>query len=94
MQGNVEQGYLELGVREKQRGGSEEMSGGEASHGPWGALKERGISPGAKAEPEGFIPPDFRLSPPKRDKGACAQSLQRAFASPQASSSSSLEEEK
>lgn len=42
MQGNVEQGYLELGVREKQRGGSEEMSGGEASHGPWGALRRDG----------------------------------------------------
>lgn len=86
MQGNVEQGYLELGVREKQRGGSEETSGRETSHGPWGVLRQTGISPGAKAEPKGFLPPDFfRLSLPKRDKGACAQSLQRALLLPRLS---------
>lgn len=94
MQGSVEQGYLELGVREKRRGGSEAMFGGETSHGLWGALRETGISPGTKAEPKGFLRPDFfRLSPPKRDKGACARSLRRAFASPQTFSSASLEGE-
>lgn len=76
MQSNVEQGYLELGVREKQRGGSGAMFGAETSKGPWGALRETGISPGTKDEPKGFLRPDFfRLSPPQRDERACAWSL-------------------